>query len=355
MKRRIGFPTIMYAPEGDGGGGDSPSSAPASASAGSESSSAPSGAAPSAAPSTPDSSGGTPTSPVTSPAGPPSGQQNAADPFADWSFDEPPDPVATQVPETPPATVPPVAPQAQPQTPATAQPASPAPAAQPQAQPSGAAPPTTPSDGSPPRTPTEPAELAAMLQAHEADLTKSLAQQMFALSSADVEALDTDAAAHVPQLLARVYLRSQVNAMNFMAQYVPRMVQRQLEIGRRNDANEGKFYSAWPQIDKGAHHSMVREMAHLYRQMHPQATLDQLIKDVGPLVMLKAGIPLAPMTQLVPAVNGQNGHTQVKPSAVRPPPPSPFVPVVPGAGGPGTPQPGLNSNPWDIDPNAMDD
>lgn len=169
-----------------------------------------------------------------------------------------------------------------------------------------------------------------MIQAEEA-LTDHLAAQEFALSPQDLEALEADAPAHIPKLLAKAYFKSQVNLMQQMSRLVPQMVQRQLRVSESNRKNEDRFYSRWPDLDRTKHEPLVKKYATVYRQANPQATLEQMVEDLGPIVMMAGKV-----TPKAPAASNGNG-------GVRPPQPTPFVPAL---GGPAAPPAVAEENPW---------
>jgi hypothetical protein len=175
--------------------------------------------------------------------------------------------------------------------------------------------------------------MAEALMQNEPALLDHLAANEFKLSQEDIEALETDAPAYIPKLLARVFLKSQQSALRQMANIVPAMMQKMTEVTKRNTENENKFFSRWPNLKADQHGDTVRRLARTYRQMHPQASLDQMIEDLGPIVMITAKVPLTPA-----APNG-SGHA---PSGS---PPPAFRPALSGSVSP--PQPtDPNADPW---------
>lgn len=334
-------PQICFAADGGGGGGDSGGSptpsAPASGngtpSAGSAPSSQPS-AAPGSDPAPPQSPTPSPkpAAPTPTPgAAPPSGTPSVPEPFEfgdmeSWETESP-------VPESPPPA------QAEPPAqPAQATPPGAEPAAQPPAreQPGEQPPaPTGPQETPSPQSfPTEPLEVAQGLVQHEEALINHLAETEFKLSQQDLEALESDAPSHIPKLLARGYFKAQVNLMNQIGRLVPQMVQKQMQVMRRNMENENRFYSRWPEIDRVKHAPLLKRYATVYRQANPQATIDQMIEDVGPMVMMAAKVPARAQGAPGAAPTG-NG--------ARPPQPTPFVPAL---GGPAAPPAAVEEDPW---------
>lgn len=346
--RKIGFPQILFAPDGDGssGGGTSTGATGAPAGGGSEpptapSSTTPSGASPSPSPTSPS---GAATSPdggasVSPPSPAPAPPTSARTPIgSSFEFLDESDDDVDELTE--------LASPAAPAAPAPAQPVTaPAPAATP-AQAAPAQAPTTPAatpapgpqEATPPiPSPAEPHKIAEQMQANFDALADHMAANEFKLSEADVEALETDAPAHIPKIMARLYMKTQINMMQQLARIVPEMYQRFTAVTARNEKNEGKFYTRWPSINREQHGDTVKRLANTYRQMNPAATLEQMIEDLGPIVMMTAKIPLnAP-----PAANGSGIPAVAPPTRT---PPSPFKPAIPGSGA--SQQSGAGDNPW---------
>lgn len=336
--RTIGQVQVLFAPEGQSGGGEASGAGTASPAPSGTSGSGtvtPSSSQPSGASS---SSAGTGT--VASPPSPPTetvpADQTAA---PDWSFDDVdfetgvvsvaevvPPVAATPTQATPPTTAQPVAAEAKPAETVV---------------PPVAAQPPGPKEASPPLLSSEPGELARQLMANESAILDAYSREQFALSPEEVEALETDVVGTVPKLMAKAALRAQVASLNFMAKQIPAMIERHLSVTKANAGNEDKFYTRWKDlgIDKASHHALVQKYGSLYRQANPAASMDQMIEDLGPVIVMAAKIP--PRMPVVGQVNG-TGAPQV-----RPPQPSPFVPAMSGpAAIPGT----EDLNPWSVNP-----
>src|SRR5262245_53557191 len=323
------------APDGPAGGGSNPpgpSSSPSAAPSGpSDSGSGSSNSAPS---SSPTSSPSPPSSP--SPSSTPGGAGEAFD-FGSM-FEGPTDSVAAlAATAAPPVTGPEPA---QPPPPTEVPPAAPAaaveappkdarvePAAAPDAAKVASDQSTTPQAAKLPAFDEyDPINLSQHLAQNEAAAQKFIAEQMFQLTPQEKESLEQDVIGTIPQLLAKVFVRSQYNVLQQMGKMIPVMMQRHLEATKRNSAGEDKFFKRWNGLDPEKHGDTARKYAAVYRQMHPQASLDQMIEDLGPMVMMAHKVaPTLPTAKPGPAANpvsqAANGRS---------PPPSPFVPA--GAG-----------------------
>lgn len=193
--------------------------------------------------------------------------------------------------------------------------------------PTEAASPTTATQPSPTLDPYDPGTLAAHLAQNEEQVIQQLADSTFKLSDKDVEDLEANTIGTIPRLLSKVAVTMQRNFLMQMANIVPRMVQAHGEVSKRHNEAENAFYSRWPDLKKDQHGETVMKYAAVYRQMHPEASRQDMIEAVGPMVMMAAKVqpsaqPQTAATQASPMVNG-----------VRPPQPAPFVPAGPSAGG----------------------
>lgn len=336
--------TFQVGPDGSSGGDSSPSGGGGSSSSSASSStpsaapssgSTPSSPSPSATPSSPSSASPSPSATPASPATPsPGGAPPSGGDALDFEsiFAGPQEPAPTPV--TPPAPTPTP-------TPATP-PAATAPAVAEPAKVEAAAPAATPAPTTPTSTepsapvldPSDPASIAAHLMSNKDAAIAHIAEKMFKLSPEDVEALESDTVGTIPKLLARSFVEVQSVMLNQMARLVPQMIHRQTEAIKKNAEAEDAFYSMWPTIDKGKHGTLVKNYAITFRNMHPQATREQMFASVGPLVMMAAQIPLT-----APAA----ARSAAAPGAPSPKP-MPFVPA--GGSAPG----GTNNHTVELNP-----
>jgi hypothetical protein len=180
--------------------------------------------------------------------------------------------------------------------------------------------------------------LAELFRQNEVALVDAIANQHFGLSQQDVEAIQTDPATFFPKAAARIYIKAMTQTMNQMAAMVPAMIDRHMRVSEAARGNEDEFFRSWPQIGK-EHKGLVLQYAKTYRQMNPSKPKADMIRELGPMVMMAAGIPMS--AQASPAspaiVAPMNG--------VRPPQPSPFVPAV---GGPAAAPQQTEDDPWGI-------
>lgn len=236
-----------------------------------------------------------------------------------------------------PLAVAPAAPVAAPVVPPAVAPAAPV-AAQPTSAPQPPAPASpVQQDASPPLNPADPRAIADAITANEPAIIDHVAATVFALSPEEIEALETNAVEAVPRLMAKCLVRAQQNLLSQLPNLIPRMIQTHMQVQQRNDENANKFYSAWPGLKKAEHGTLVNRLAHSYRQMNPSASLDQMIQDVGAMVMVAAKVPAA-------ATNGVGVPAHpMAPAVAALPQPAAFSPA---QGGPASSPSAPEENPW---------
>lgn len=242
------------------------------------------------------------------------------------------EPVVAPAPAVPAAPAAP--PAAQPQqlapAPAPQAPATPAAEVAPVAAPSPQGPDAAAS-ASPHLDPADPIAVAHALSQNEQAAIDFVAANTFKLTPEDIEALESDVVGTIPKLLARGFVKAQHNMLTQMGRIIPMMIQRHQQVTQRNSEHETKFFGRWPDLKPEAHGNLVRSYGAVYRKMHPNASTDDMIEALGPMVMMaakvvpttpQAGAPVAASPLLAnPMANGS-----------RPPQPQPFLPALGGGG-----------------------
>lgn len=176
-----------------------------------------------------------------------------------------------------------------------------------------------------------PTDILTQLQQNREALIGELARTHYAISPQEEEALRENAVEAIPKLLAKVHMDAVSAALAHIGNLVPRMIQYQQAVERANNTAREKFFEAWPQLK--AHEAEVTRMAKTYRSLNKEATLEDMIRDVGPIVMQRQGIVATP--------KGNGTPPQPKPAAA-------FVPPVGSAGGGTTAPPAaVEPNPWE--------
>lgn len=213
---------------------------------------------------------------------------------------EAPEAVSPQVePEVPPA---PVAPEPQPEVPP-----------QPQPQPA----PQQPA----PQQPT--AEQIAAQQKQLRDQYRNEVMRHYALSEEDATKFISQPEEIFPQIMANLHVNVVDAVMTGVLRQFPALLQ---QYSSQRDAYESgmeRFFSKWRDkgLDPAQHKQKVERAIGLYAQMNPQATEEEIINNVGAMVLIAEGIT-PPQSET--------------PAAPAKPPAQPRVP--PGKTGSTTPQ-----------------
>jgi hypothetical protein len=165
--------------------------------------------------------------------------------------------------------------------------------------------------------PDSPQGFVEQLAQHRSAVISALAADRFKLTPEEATALDTDAMAAIPQVMARVYYEATTTALIQMQNLVPKLVQQVLAAEKTSTEAESSFYGRFKSLDRAKHHADVVQFANGFRQMNPKMSQDDLFAMVGAAVMAKHGVSSAP----VPGPNGAAPVAQ----------PMPFVPAAAGA------------------------
>lgn len=118
-----------------------------------------------------------------------------------------------------------------------------------------------------------------------------LATQHYQISDEMAADLEADAAATVPRLLSKVYLDSVTASVGHMISQLPAMIDATVRARANADASEGRFFSHW--ANQGLtteHRSTVMSLGQAYRGVHPNATEEEFIRDVGAQAVVALGL-----------------------------------------------------------------
>lgn len=183
--------------------------------------------------------------------------------------DEKPEEPVKAEPEQPPAEpeTPPVAEVPQPPQPEPEQPAP----QQPQQQ---------------PLQPPSEEQVAQIRQQFMAQLAES-----YKPDEATAEAIDTNLSAVVPQLMSHMHMRIAESITQTLGQMLPQLISAQLQYMQSSQQNASKFYQEWPELQKPEYTETIARVAQMYRQMKPQATEQEFVRDVGLQAWMAVGLP----------------------------------------------------------------
>jgi hypothetical protein len=212
-------------------------------------------------------------------------------PASDTSEDTPTDEVPV-VPETPP------------ETPPEAPPVAAAPAVEkpPETPPAEATPPAEPAAAPPAQTaePWTPEKIEATYAEYEKKILPQLEKQ-YALSEEQVEAINENPAAVIPQLAAQIHYKAQVAAYTGIMSQLPAIIDRVVGVRQTQVEATNNFFKAWPALKESKHSETVGRTLQAYRQANPSAPTDKMIKEAGTMAMLALGLdPTPPLVGTLP-------------------------------------------------------
>lgn len=143
-----------------------------------------------------------------------------------------------------------------------------------------------------------------------------LAKTHYKITQEVMDELDTQPDIALPKLMAKVYLDAVTATMAQVNANFPRLVNEVLQRNKVGDEREQQFFEAWPDL-KGEAPTVLR-IAGAYRQMNPNATTDDFIREVGAQAMVTLRKP-------IPGMANGNGAPPIipakafKPAAATPP------------------------------------
>jgi len=130
--------------------------------------------------------------------------------------------------------------------------------------------------------------------------------QRYQLSEEDATALQVEPEKVLPKLAANLHAAIYEQVLQRVYAEAPALIERNLRAQEDTRRAEEAFYAKWGNLRQ--HEAEVQRVAVMWRQMYPQATLEQAIDGIGA------------------AANALLGLGQAAPVAAAPPPPAPPPP-----------------------------
>lgn len=118
---------------------------------------------------------------------------------------------------------------------------------------------------------------------------------------------EADPAATLPELAAQLHVRVYDAVFASIQQLIPQMVEAVLAQRERVQSFEQRFYERWPQLRE--HRATVERFLQAYRMAVPNASEDELIRNVGAQAVIALQLPIEAKQQ--------------EPAAPQPPAPEP--------------------------------
>lgn len=177
--------------------------------------------------------------------------------------DEPTPPVETPAVETPAVT---------PETPAT---------------PPAETPPVVQPEEPPVVTPTvTPEATEAEVKVQHEKFMDDLATH-YSLTDAEATQMVTAPEVVLPKMLARVFVDVQKSVLATVRTHLPDAIRQNAQLSQARESKASTFFDAWPKLNKAAHGTDIATAVKIYAALHPKATDEDLIRDVGMQVMMK--------------------------------------------------------------------
>ena len=117
-------------------------------------------------------------------------------------------------------------------------------------------------------------------------------EQRFQMTEEESLQLLQDPAKVMPKLQARLFMDTFQTVMDTMKQLLPDAIENTLQVSQVRQEKVKSFFETWPKLDKAKHGADIARAAQVYATLNPDATEEELIRDVGLQVMAKHGIPL---------------------------------------------------------------
>lgn len=149
----------------------------------------------------------------------------------------------------------------------------------------------------------------------------------YGFTEEEVSALQTEPEKVLPKLAGKLFVDVYESVLQTVWAQMPSVLNTFTE--HRSDAQkaEDAFYEAYPQLNKPEYKPEIYRIGAMYRQMYPQATKEQFIRDVGTQGLIRFNLhttpPAAPTTT------------------------PPFTPAAPGGAPPAAPGKKASVNPFE--------
>ena len=122
-------------------------------------------------------------------------------------------------------------------------------------------------------------------------------KNVYALSDEDAEAMLTDPQSVIPNLAANLHMTVMADVhqairrtVEQVTQQLPQTIQQTTQQQQESEKILNDFYGQWPEL-KGKE-DVVTQAAAMYRQMNPDAPLEQAMNDIGRQMYVLLNIPL---------------------------------------------------------------
>lgn len=135
--------------------------------------------------------------------------------------------------------------------------------------------------------------------------SESLAKEYYSMSPDRVAEFNLNPGEVLPKMLADVHMTVLTSVTQAIVHQLPSLMQTVYETSQSVSEGEKMFYDAWPTLKerKNQVHADAVRLAVDYRARNPNATPEQVIRDVGAMVHMQHRIPVPDM------LGGAQGET----------------------------------------------
>ncbi|MCZ6775253.1 MAG: hypothetical protein O7D34_02210 [Ignavibacteria bacterium] len=149
----------------------------------------------------------------------------------------------------------------------------------------------------------------------------------YALTEEDKVALISEPEKVLPGLAARMHVRMQVQLANQIAAILPGIIQGQLQQATKVQSLETSFFGEYPELNKPQFRKTTLESLAMIRQVNPQATREEVMRDGAALAAVRLRTRLGAVQE--PAQMPALPQMPLAPTAEIPAHPVPAQPQVP--------------------------
>jgi len=156
----------------------------------------------------------------------------------------------------------------------------------------------------------------------------------YALSDEDKNALISEPDTVLPKLAARMHVRMQITTAQQLAQILPGMIAQQIQQQGKVQGLESQFFGQYPELNKPEYRATVAESLTMIRNVNPQASRDEVMRDGAALAAVRLKTRLStprPNAPVAPA-SPQNMPLAAPIQSHAPQAQAPFTPAQSGGG-----------------------
>jgi len=158
----------------------------------------------------------------------------------------------------------------------------------------------------------QPQEMTSeQLQEARNQFMEGLAEQ-FEISDEEADMLRVEPEKALPKLLARATTQAVEYAVNIMRQNMPTLVGTQVQQQAQAQEVQSKFFGKFPELNNKKAVKVATQVAKTYRQLNPDASVDEVMDNVAYLTYRKMGLP---MDQLMEKLSDE--QEEFRPSQVQ--------------------------------------